>query len=412
MKYIHENVLLLKGIRNKFDQESINQVRELLNKNLNWPYLLKISKQHSIAPLFYYNLQRMKLEEFLPNPTLQEYRRMYYGLGHQNIQYFSELNRILSLLEDLDIKAIVLKGAALAQLVWKNTALREMQDIDLLIREEDITKAVKRLPEFDYVYLTNKPLAEWNRKEKKHLPPIYNPNNGIVTELHHNILSPQNHFQVNISELWSRAQAVKLGDINALILCPEDMIIHLSFHFSIGYHAFGRIRDLADITQIQKCYGGNIDWNWIIKEAYDRGFINYMYYPLSLAKDLLDMELEIEILNNLKDKLNIRTYEDFFLTHIVKKNILRDETSSIIPHWVIRVTGEALIRPAPLHKKLKIFLEFFYKRTRGKDVRQSAGHPLKLRVFSIFSFFWMFAFKSFRNFIRGVFKKFSLNFSK
>jgi len=58
----------------------------------------------------------------------QEYHRV-----DSDARNYAELGQLLRSLKDRGVEVIVLKGAALAETVWKNIALRPMADMDLLV---------------------------------------------------------------------------------------------------------------------------------------------------------------------------------------------------------------------------------------------------------------------------------------
>jgi len=57
---------------------------------------------------------------------------------------------ILTCYQAAGIDVLVLKGAALAHLVYPQPVLRPMRDIDILVRAEDVYRAYARLPEIGF----------------------------------------------------------------------------------------------------------------------------------------------------------------------------------------------------------------------------------------------------------------------
>jgi hypothetical protein len=56
----------------------------------------------------------------------------------RNMRRCHELSKVLRILQNDGIPVIVLKGAALAEVVYGNIALRSMSDVDLLVKKGSI----------------------------------------------------------------------------------------------------------------------------------------------------------------------------------------------------------------------------------------------------------------------------------
>src|SRR5262245_25810774 len=111
---------------------------ELENPAFDWNRLIRIACQHDVAPLVYQAIQR-----FVPNVSerhtgVGRLKTLYCGNAMRNALLYKELECILSALRDAGAPVVVLKGAALAENVYRNRALRPMSDVDLLIQRNDL----------------------------------------------------------------------------------------------------------------------------------------------------------------------------------------------------------------------------------------------------------------------------------
>lgn len=165
---------------------------------------------------------------------------------------------------------------------------------------------------------------DWFRKHHHHLAPFYNPEKNIAIEIHHDILPLTRPFVHEISKIWERSLFITVAGIKSRTLCPNDLVIHLCLHLSStdGSGFIGKIRILADISQVVRRYRDKIDWNLICSEAVEQNFNNYIYYPLHLAKELLNIQISADILNCLKAKSNRGYFEDFFIKKTYKETII------------------------------------------------------------------------------------------
>ena len=135
------------------------------------------------------------------------------------------------------VKVIILKGVALAKTVYCDIGLRPVGDIDLLIKKEDFTHVEKIMSELGYLFQSNKS-PEWYIENHYHIE-YTNQEKNIPVEIHWHIASKLNPLRIckldtNIIESWwEGAKAIKFSDRNALMLCPEDLILYMCLHFLV-----------------------------------------------------------------------------------------------------------------------------------------------------------------------------------
>lgn len=122
-----------------------NLIRDRFIKNFTWDSVLKNGQTFEMGPLLHYILEETdhQQEKFIPNTIREQLRKIYYQYMYHSMRLHQELQQALNILQEARIKLIVLKGAALAETVYKNIALRPMADIDLLIFKKDLSR-VKR----------------------------------------------------------------------------------------------------------------------------------------------------------------------------------------------------------------------------------------------------------------------------
>lgn len=123
------------------DEETLNSNLEIMNENLDWEYIFEIAKSHNVAPLMYPNLKRLNEIHEIPPHIMTQFRKNYHITWVRNTKMYNDLAILLKEFSSNGIEPILIKGAALAQVVYKNIALRTMSDADMLIRKEDAHKA-------------------------------------------------------------------------------------------------------------------------------------------------------------------------------------------------------------------------------------------------------------------------------
>ncbi|MEW6619375.1 MAG: nucleotidyltransferase family protein [bacterium] len=308
-KFLKENLVLLYCTRVTINKDISDKVIELLKEKLNWRYILEKAKVHNIQALLYYNLKRINLKEILSCEVIMKLENLYKRYIIESLRYEKELNRILEKFYKNNLKVILFKGYSLEKVYSNLIYLRGVGDIDLLVRKEDMFKCEKMLDELGYVLyykeeINVSKIAEWllwvlfrERKRKILLHPMYiHPQVKIPLEIHTTVFEGVLFQKIEMKDIWENAQFSQLGEVNTLILSPEDMLLSLCPHLSIN-HNF-ELKLIGDITNIVTYY--TINWEYVVKKSYEYRIKNSMYFTFYFAERLLDAPIPLKILDDLK----------------------------------------------------------------------------------------------------------------
>ena len=118
------------------DTAKSERIERLLQKDIDWNYLLKQAFQHGVFLLLYQNLVKYYPESIPKNiqPQLQAYCKIKTA---RNLLLSQKLCQIIKLFENNNIKVIPFKGAVFAASAYQDLTLKEFCDIDLIIKQED-----------------------------------------------------------------------------------------------------------------------------------------------------------------------------------------------------------------------------------------------------------------------------------
>lgn len=167
-------------------------------------------------------------------------------------------------LRQAGIETITLKGIVLAHTVYPEPGLRPMADIDLLVRPADRLRAIAALARIGY--RTPGPEAERLGESRCFAELV---RDGVPLDLHWDIaryLRFDGVVRVDHEGLWSRARPLDLAEGQSLALCPEDMLLHLALHLTLGSD-FARVLWYADIDALLRRHAAALDWRRVVDEA-------------------------------------------------------------------------------------------------------------------------------------------------
>jgi hypothetical protein len=249
----------------------------------NWRQLVASATEHELHPWLYGRLTSDSAPITVPAAILQGLRESYLMNGTRNLLLYQDLARVLGALRLAEIPVIVLKGAHLAALVYRDSALRFVGDIDLLVTKAHTRRAAALLRQLGYRLAAEFEETWFNRPHSTHVPELINPPRPPV-ELHWRIHSEQP--AEGESGLWGRARAAKLGGADTLVLGPEDLVLHLCLHGgSLHLFALG-LRLIWDLRVTLDRYAGELNWDLLVALGKAWRAEKCLYLALRLAREL------------------------------------------------------------------------------------------------------------------------------
>jgi len=266
----------------------------------NWMAIIERAQTHKILPLLYYQLTQFNKDIQIPTSIISQLRRYYLHSSLENTQIFYDLSKILREANNNNIPIIILKGAALAELIYQKIALRPMYDLDLLVKSEDTRRFHELLLKLGWDCLQSGKLLDYNIAGDYCLG--YK-KNELAIDLHTKIEELPN------LNPWINAVPVEIDSNNTLVLGPDDLILyqctHLYRHINIDF--FAELIKFYDIIQVLRKYKGKSNWDYIIQKSYANQCEHIIHCILSFIKTELGEDVSIDVLNRLKsDKLAVQ----------------------------------------------------------------------------------------------------------
>ena len=255
-----------------------------------WVELVGRAKQSRVAPLLYHRLTSLPGGLAVPEEILERLRNAYFQCASSNARAYQELGAVLTSLRGAGVPVIALKGAHLAEIVYGNIALRPMVDIDLLLRETDVSRAKKLLLGSGFL----------GSGHDDHHIGLRRPGGGLFVEIHWSITCQNFPFHVETEALWDRSEPARIAGVDVTVLSPEDMTLHLCLHASY-HHLFDTpLKYLCDIARVVLHYRERIDWGWLSSTARRRGLARCTYFTLWCTKRTLGCDVPEDVLRELQ----------------------------------------------------------------------------------------------------------------
>ena len=273
-----------------YGQARSSQIKNLVQKDIEWTYLVRIARAHGVMPLLYRTLNST-CSDAVPKETLEELREHFYANAGRNLFLAKELLKLVHLFEAHEISAIPYKGPALAASVYGNLALREFGDLDILVHERDYQRAQHLLIDQGF-RLTNE--FDWEST-------FVDGSGRVAVDLHKEYRRSRDFPSPLVSstcqDVFSRQ--CSLAQMYP-ILSPEDTLLMLSIQITKDpgrrYFQLAKICDIAELLRVYP----HLDLAQVLKQAKRLGGERMILFSLGLTNNLLGTALPQEIVCEMK----------------------------------------------------------------------------------------------------------------
>ena len=114
---------------------------------VDWSRFVTLATDHHVIPLAYCAL---KGNASLPDAVRARLRRDAMTIAAYGLRAAGVLRRLQRVLGAQNIQVVPIKGPALAALAYGSTSMRQFEDLDLIVRQKDLLKAVELLESAGY----------------------------------------------------------------------------------------------------------------------------------------------------------------------------------------------------------------------------------------------------------------------
>ena len=280
-----EERLLLGLCRLEFSDEQIKKIRSIAAGITGWNYFMNLANAHGVAALAWHNLEKYRLLSGIPEEVILFLRGALMRSLSRNAFNTESMGEVLRLLNEENIKTVILKGFALENSVYGNSGLRQMSDVDIMINREECIKARKILIGNGYVSL---PVKSWFHEliiawYGKHLPSLIR--NGTSVEIHHELFGGRNNVLSKM--LYDTSYEVEIKGEKALFPRPQIFFLYLVRH--LWQHEMNnesQLRLYTDLVVLIEKYHDDIFNYNLIKYATEAGMSEILAWHLEPLRDM------------------------------------------------------------------------------------------------------------------------------
>jgi Uncharacterised nucleotidyltransferase len=287
-----EKQLLVCCARTQITPEIATAIRKILSGSLDWNYLLWEAEENSITPLLERHLTAIA-PGAAPPAAQQQLKKTCRANTVRCLYLTAELINILRLFQAQNIPVIPYKGPVLAAQAYGDVALREFEDLDVILPQSDVPKAHEIIvslgykPKFDWILSPGAAASlvpgEYNYRDEAR---------RAMVELHTEITLRHFPTKPDLDAFIRNLAPVKLSDRDVLTFTAEDLLPMLCIHGSKDF--WERLSWIADVNELVQSHPA-LDWDRVLRFAQPLHAARMLNLGLALASTVLGASLPAEI---------------------------------------------------------------------------------------------------------------------
>jgi hypothetical protein len=278
-------------------------VAALLAQPVDWQRLSELAALHGVVALVRRKLLALEVASGVPSWAWRAIEQATAQIAFDGMVHLRQLAGVVVALRSAGIEPLLLKGYALADLVYPDPVTRPSHDLDVLVRLDQVEPACQALTQIGCT-LPDQATATVQLANAYDLPVVLPPLAGLATllELHWD-LAPRGLFAFDLDVWRVRAEVFDVAGQPALRFSPEDMLLHLALH--MRKHRYIGLRWLCDVAALLRHFAVGaarrpLDWEYVVGSARAAGLTVLLYTSLALAQRLLQAPVAPALLTSLE----------------------------------------------------------------------------------------------------------------
>ena len=230
----------------------------------DWGNLVETSITLGIGPLVYKRLTDAALNERVPVDAYNRLQQSYYMTLRRSMLLYSVFQQAARALTVAGIQVVALKGIYLSEHLYHDIGLRQVSDIDLLVKAEEGEKSIQVLSELGFRCAEN-PFSSHITPDPDfiHYPPMLK--DGFSVEIHVRLHRDSPDYSLDVSEFIAQAIPVIIAGVEVHTLSFVHQLIFLCVHSEKHFTGTSiQFTCFADIANILTRDRDKIDWGMLI----------------------------------------------------------------------------------------------------------------------------------------------------
>jgi len=237
-----------------------------------------------LLPLLYHNLKAQGISD----PQMNKLKGIHRMTWCKNQDLLGRFASLLNALHKERIGTMVLKGAAVTLLHYRDHGLRPMQDLDILVRPDATPAAIALIERLGWKPQRALP----KRAHESFFGTVHSISfadaAGRECDLHWHVLTECCYPRAD-DDFWEASSPLDMHGAPTRALCPADQLLHICVH-GARWNAVLPIRWVADAMVILRT-SPELDWHRLVAQARARRIVLPLRESLQYLRGLLNAPL-------------------------------------------------------------------------------------------------------------------------
>lgn len=260
----------------------------------DWNRFLPLARAARLQGRCLYLFEGAGVLDAVPDRIRDQLRGALTQTRYVQNQALREWRQVTRVLGASGIDAMPLKGVAYLLAGLPPAAWRNLSDIDLLVRKDDVDRAEQALQragweqsedfdDYDQHYY-----RDWMHE----VPPMVHRKREFEVDLHHNLAPPVSRVRIDAGALWQASEPLDGAREQRLRLpAPTDLVLHNAIHLFMNDELRGGLRDVVDFRDLFVYFSAQqADFDRrLVERARVLGCGRALYYAVTTAARLTDL---------------------------------------------------------------------------------------------------------------------------
>ncbi len=323
-----EEKLLLAVAKIHPTADELKALDALVIEVIDWEKVCTTLIDRGFAPLFYKKIPLLTNAQHIPDAVQQKLKKTYYLTFSRSALMYEQFYAIMNAFAAAGIDVIPLKGIFLVEWLYQDYGLRQMSDIDLLVRKKDAKKALSVLDEIGFnVYDGVESELVGGQSDRVHYKPRIKAN--ISVEVHEKVHHENETYSISSDHLFKNAVEYTLKDTTVRGLDIYDLLIHLCVHLDKHFNDLNSsMKSFIDIVNLIDT-NENLDWEQLAQRCKTYKCTDIVFNYILLCNSYFGVKLPQQILS--KHRI-ITSKEILFLEEVKGLNNKPGNQTSLLSH--------------------------------------------------------------------------------
>jgi hypothetical protein len=282
--------LMCLAARIAFGSDEAERIGRLVGEGIEWTAFLAGVERNFVAPVVSRNLLSID-GSGIPSKVLETLRVRSKITAFKNELFATELARLSQVFESKSIQIINYKGAAAAEEYYGSVALRNFNDLDFLVRREDLAALCEVLESQGYGISEQLTREQFDHSVMEFKEFLFK-RGEICLEPHWSLTGRRYPFEMDYEGFWQRSRTLKFRGVDLRVMSDEDSLLVLCLVGAKGQ--WKRLQMATDVAACARTFP-NLDWASVAAVAAATGTVRILHLGLLLAADLAGAQLPTNV---------------------------------------------------------------------------------------------------------------------